>query len=64
MKHLSMTDRKKEKPVAVKAAGDRKTGAAFDVWLQRGLHQLFDDVAREPIPDELLRIIEADRDKT
>ncbi len=63
MKHLSMTDRKKEKPVAVKATGDRKPGAAFDVWLQRGLHQLFDEVAREPIPEELLRIIEADRDK-
>ncbi len=49
--------------MAVKATGDRKPGAAFDVWLQRGLHQLFDEVAREPIPEELLRIIEADRDK-
>lgn len=41
----------------------RKTDAAFDLWLQRGLHQMFDDIAREPIPDELLKMIEEDRDK-
>lgn len=40
----------------------RKAEAAFDLWLQRGLHQLFDDVANEPIPEELLRLIEEDRD--
>ncbi|GAN53417.1 NepR family anti-sigma factor [Tanticharoenia sakaeratensis] len=37
---------------------------AFGLWLRRGLHQLFDDVANEPIPEELLRLIEDDRDKT
>ncbi|MXP62965.1 hypothetical protein E0493_06315 [Roseomonas sp. M0104] len=35
--------------------------AAFDLWLQRGLHAMYDDVAREPIPEELLRLIEQDR---
>ncbi|GAN78001.1 NepR family anti-sigma factor [Acidisphaera rubrifaciens] len=45
------------------SAGTNKTDAAFDVWLQRSLHQLYDTVAREPIPDELLRLIEADRAK-
>ncbi|RUT26049.1 hypothetical protein C0V97_08290 [Asaia sp. W19] len=35
----------------------------FDIWLKRGLHQLFDDVANEPIPEELLRLIEGDRDE-
>ncbi len=34
---------------------------AFDIWLQRGLHQLYDSVAKEPIPDELLNLIEQDR---
>jgi len=34
---------------------------AFDLWLQRGLHQLYDTVAKEPIPDALLRMIEEDR---
>lgn len=37
--------------------------AAFDLWLERGLHQLFDSVAAEPIPDSLLKIIEQDRAK-
>ena len=42
----------------------RKPGdAAFDVWLERGLHQLYDDVAREPVPDELLRLIRDDEAK-
>lgn len=40
-----------------------KPPAAFDLWLQRGLHQMFDDVAREPIPEELLKLIEDDRKK-
>ena len=38
-----------------------KDGAgAFDIWLQRGLHQLYDSVAKEPIPDDLLKLIEQD----
>jgi len=41
--------------------GDAAPDSAFDIWLQRGLHQMFDDVMREPIPDELLRLIEQDR---
>ena len=36
---------------------------AFDLWLNRGLHQLFDDVANEPIPEELLKLIQQDRQK-
>ena len=35
----------------------------FDVWLNRGLHQLFDDIASEPVPEDLLRMIEQDREK-
>ena len=39
-----------------------KDGAeAFDIWLQRGLHQLYDSVAKEPIPDDLLKLIAQDR---
>lgn len=36
---------------------------AFDTWLQRGLHDIFDDVAREPVPDDLLKLIQEHRDK-
>ena len=39
----------------------RKTDSAFDLWLQRGLHKMFDDVANEPVPDELRKLIEDDR---
>jgi hypothetical protein len=48
------------------AAGRARKGtpdAAFDLWLQRGLHAMYDDIAREPIPDELLRLIEQDRNQ-
>ena len=48
-------------------SGSEKTGSAkaepFDLWLKRGLHQIYDDVASEPIPEDLLRLIEEDRDK-
>lgn len=51
----------KSKPKDERDRKPRPGEAAFDIWLQKGLHQLFDDVANEPVPDELLRIIEADR---
>ncbi len=35
----------------------------FGLWLQRGLHQLYDSVANEPIPAELLRLIEEDKSR-
>jgi hypothetical protein len=35
----------------------------FDLWLERGLHTLFDDIANEPVPEALLKIIEQDRGK-
>ena len=41
----------------------RKPTRGFDLWLSRGLHQMFDDVAKEPIPSELLKLIEDDKHK-
>ena len=35
--------------------------AAFDLWLERSLRALYDEVAKEPIPEELLRLVEKDR---
>ncbi|PHK95136.1 hypothetical protein CR162_10360 [Pseudoroseomonas rhizosphaerae] len=49
------------------ASGRARKGtsdAAFDLWLQRGLHAMYDDIAKEPIPEELLRLIEQDRDQS
>ncbi len=45
------------------AARPPKVERAFDQWLDRGLHELYDEVVREPIPSELLRLIEEDRKK-
>ncbi len=58
MKHPDMKQPK------VKEGGEKQTAAkpeAFDLWLKRGLHQIYDDVAKEPIPEDLLRLIEEDR---
>lgn len=35
--------------------------AAFDLWLERSLKAMYDQVADEPIPDDLLKLIEEDR---
>jgi hypothetical protein len=50
-------------PPSLRAAqgDDRDKPEAFDIWLQRGLHQLYDSVAKEPVPEELLKLIEQDR---
>jgi hypothetical protein len=50
-------------PPPARIAKPAVQNAAFDIWLRRGLHQIFDDVAREPIPPELLRLIQQDRKK-
>jgi len=34
----------------------RPVKAAFDLWLERGLHQLYDHVAFEPVPEDLLKL--------
>ena len=34
---------------------------AFDLWLRRSLHEAFDPALEEPVPEEVLRLIEEDR---
>ncbi len=47
--------------MAGRGAAPSGVDQAFEVWLHRGLHQLYDDVAKEPLPEELLRLIEQDK---
>ncbi len=61
LKHPDMKPPRPKKTIGEKESV--KPPAAFDLWLQRGLHQMFDDVAREPVPEELLKLIEDDRKK-
>ena len=67
---MDQPEDERDKPVNARNGAARGRGAkkavpdaAFDIWLRRGLHQMYDDVAREPIPPELLRLIEQDRGK-
>ena len=56
---MQMIDMAEDKPKSAGAVPRPKRPAdqAFDTWLERGLHEIFDDVAREPVPDELLKLI-------
>jgi hypothetical protein len=48
----------KQKP---RRARDAAPDAAFDMWLDRGLNTMFGKVADEPIPPELIALIEKSR---
>lgn len=32
----------------------------FDMWLQKQLHAMYDEIASEPLPDDLMNLIEKD----
>ncbi len=53
--------RRKPSPGQPEKAG--KGDRAFDAWLKQGLHKLFDDVAGEPLPEALLKMIDEDSKK-
>lgn len=54
-------DDKAERPAQPKKPG--KGDRAFDMWLKNSLHRLYDDIANEAVPDDLLRMIQEDRKK-
>jgi len=35
----------------------------FDMWLQKQLHAMYDEIAAEPLPDDLVKLIERDANK-
>lgn len=56
-----------DKPLKDRAAAAARTKAAkppaerpFDMWLQKQLHSMYDEIASEPLPDDLLNLIESD----
>lgn len=36
----------------------------FDLWLQKQLHAMYDEIASEPLPSDLLNLIDRDATKT
>jgi hypothetical protein len=43
----------------VKAPDDRP----FDMWLQKQLHAMYDEIAAEPLPNDLVSLIERDAEQ-
>jgi hypothetical protein len=35
----------------------------FDMWLHKQLHAMYDEIASEPLPDDLLNLIDSDAAK-
>lgn len=48
-----------DEPVRTKARSSA-TERPFDMWLQKQLHAMYDEIASEPLPDDLLNLIERD----
>ena len=36
----------------------------FDMWLQKQLHAMYDEIAAEPLPNDLINLIERDASKS
>jgi len=59
-------------PKAGVKAGDDKSGRVakmpaerpFDMWLQKQLHAMYDEIAGEPLPNDLLNLIDHDAAQT
>jgi hypothetical protein len=58
-------------PKPEQKAEDGKAGRAnkvsaerpFDMWLQKQLHAMYDEIASEPLPNDLLNLIDHDAAK-
>jgi hypothetical protein len=60
-------DNKPQKDRAANAARMKNMKAPaerpFDMWLQKQLHAMYDEIAAEPLPDDLMNLIERDAEK-
>jgi hypothetical protein len=63
-------DDKRPPVVSAPKGGDGKSRAAkpsaerpFDMWLQKQLHAMYDEIASEPLPNDLLNLIDHDAAK-
>jgi len=60
-------DDKPTKKKSSDAMGRGKTKSSnerpFDMWLQKQLHAMYDEITAEPLPDDLINLIERDADK-
>jgi hypothetical protein len=58
-----MTDMPARRRRPAAPAASQPESDAFDLWLGASLREAFDAIATEPIPEDLLRMIEEDREE-
>lgn len=60
-------DNKPQKDRAADAVRNKNMKAPaekpFDMWLHKQLHAMYDEIAAEPLPDDLVNLIERDAEK-
>jgi hypothetical protein len=58
--------RRRDAPTAKadNAHGRTSAEAPFDAWLRKQLHEMYDEIANEPLPTSLLNLIENDALRT
>ena len=45
---------------AVRAKAVPRMDQPFDHWLHKQLHAMYDSIAKEPLPDDLMQLIDGD----
>ena len=57
---------KANNPESAKPKASPKTSRErpFDMWLQKQLHSMYDEIAAEPLPSDLLNLIDKDADRS
>ena len=48
-------------PTRTKMKAESPTPRPFDMWLHKQLHAMYDEIAAEPLPDDLLGLIDKDK---
>ena len=61
-------DNKPQKDRAEEAVRNKKVKEPmerpFDMWLQKQLHAMYDEITAEPLPNDLINLIERDASKS
>jgi hypothetical protein len=67
VKYAMANDNKPQKDQADPSALEKNMKAPaerpFDMWLHKQLHAMYDEIAAEPLPDDLIDLIESDAGK-
>jgi hypothetical protein len=67
VQYAMANDNKPQKDRAEPSAREKNMKAPaerpFDMWLHKQLHAMYDEIASEPLPDDLVNLIESDAGK-